>query len=168
MEQLDRREEIRVIFRTTTQLTFKDKEFKDCETKDVSITGALILGVEGPEAGEQCDIVLKLSGSTSDLLLKMKGEVIRTTQEGLAVQFFDVNHDSFCHLKNIVYYNYKHPEELEEESPLTKASTKKPRKPSEIKLDNIDDNEIYLSDDDDFDDNDWDSDSSDDDDLYDD
>ena len=37
----------------------------------------------------------------------MAGETVRVQEDGVALQFFDVDEDSFYHLKNLVYFNYK-------------------------------------------------------------
>lgn len=111
----DRRRDVRVTFRSTTILVFSDKVYEDCETINVSVGGAFVKDVNGPDKGDQCKVVFHLDGRTSRLELEMDAEVIRTAQDGIAIQFFNVDTDSFCHLKNIVYYNYKHPEELDED-----------------------------------------------------
>lgn len=148
-EREDRRQEVRVIFKTTAKLIFDNKKFDDCETQDVSVNGAFVLGIKGPKVGDKCSVVLILSGKSSNLELKMEGEVIRKERKGVALQFYDVPQDSFCHLKNIVYYNYKHPEEIEalEKASKRTYSTRKP-KPCDISFQSINDDELYLSNDD--------------------
>ena len=37
----------------------------------------------------------------------MAGETVRVQGEGVGLQFFDVDEDSFYHLQNVVYFNYK-------------------------------------------------------------
>ncbi len=111
----DRRQNVRVTFRTTTMLKFPDKIFKECETSDVSVGGAFINDIKGPKKGETCAVVFHLLGRTSNLVLEMGGEVVRVTKDGVALQFIDVDDDSFCHLKNIVFFNYKNPGDLDDE-----------------------------------------------------
>ena len=48
-----------------------------------------------------------LTGRTSSLVLGMSGETVRVQENGVALQFFDIDEDSFYHLQNVVYFNYK-------------------------------------------------------------
>ena len=99
----DRRRESRVPYRATADITFGGKNLKGVETRDISITGTFIEGLTGFKKGEQCKINLVLLGEASELLLKMKGEVVRIEESGLALEFIDVTRDCFYHLKNIAY-----------------------------------------------------------------
>ena len=109
----NRRGDVRVTFRATAKLRFSgDRVFDDCETRNISVSGVLVDDVKGVERGEKCDVEFHLSGRTSTLVLEMSGEVVRADGSTIALQFFGVDQDSFCHLQNIVYFNYKHPGEL--------------------------------------------------------
>jgi hypothetical protein len=74
-----------------------------------------VLGVTGHKLGEKCLVSLRLVGSTSDLSLKMKGTVVRVEEDGLALHFYEMDLDSFFHLKNILYYNSENPDVLDKE-----------------------------------------------------
>ncbi len=105
----DRRRDTRVVFRTTAKVIFPDgRAFDDCETCDISISGVFVNGVTGVGCGDKCRIELRLDGNTSNLLLKISGEIVRFQEEGVALEFFEVDEDSFYHLRNIVYFSYKH------------------------------------------------------------
>ncbi|MFC1524297.1 PilZ domain-containing protein [Thermodesulfobacteriota bacterium] len=146
MEFQERRKNVRVLFRTTTKLIFKDKEYDQCETKDLSVDGVCVVGIDNRQSGEECDITMHLSGKTSELLLKLKAEVVRTTKDGLALQFFDVDQDCFNHLKNIVYYNYKHPDEVKAlQTSRGPEYYKKPR-PSAQSLKIVGGEDLYVND----------------------
>ncbi len=99
----DRRRESRVPYRAMADISFGAKKFKSHETRDISITGTYIEGLNGPKKGEQCAINLVLLGEASELLLKMKGEAVRVEDQGVAIEFMDVPRDCFYHLKNIAY-----------------------------------------------------------------
>jgi len=104
----DRRRDVRVTFRATAKLKFgEDRIFDECETGNISISGVFVGGVVGVERGEKCDVEFYLSGRTSSLVLEMDGEVVRVEENGIALQFLDVDQDSFCHLQNIVFFNYR-------------------------------------------------------------
>ena len=111
----NRRKNSRVPFQATITLIFPEKIYRDCETRDLSLKGVFVLGIADHELGEQCDVSLHLVGASSALALKMKGEVVRTESDGLALHFYETDLDSFYHLKNILYYNSGDPDKLEEE-----------------------------------------------------
>lgn len=104
----DRRQDVRVTFRTMARLQFSGgRIFKKCETDDISVSGVFIVGVKGVECGESCELEFQLLGRTSTLVLEISAEVVRVTAGGVALQFSQVDQDSFCHLQNIVFFNYK-------------------------------------------------------------
>lgn len=106
--QQERRRDVRVTFRATVRLRFPDgREFAKCETADISVSGVFVKGVAGVAVGERCEVEFNLLGRSSSLLLEMAGEVVRVMNDGVALQFYEVDQDSFCHLQNIVFFNYK-------------------------------------------------------------
>lgn len=109
-QQNERRQDVRVNFRATVKLVFPDgRSFDECETMDVSVSGLFVRGVRDVAFGETCRVDFHLSGSSSNLIFKMVGEIVRVQSDGVALQFLEVDEDSFYHLKNIVYFNYKYP-----------------------------------------------------------
>lgn len=105
----EKRQKVRVTFRTTVKLVFSGgRTFAKCETVDVSVAGLFVKNVTGIAFGEKCKVELNLSGRTSNLVLEMTGEVVRSQEDGVALQFLEVDEDSFYHLQNIVYFSYKH------------------------------------------------------------
>lgn len=108
----DRRRESRVPYRATADISFGGKNLKAVETRDISITGTFIEGLTDCKRGEQCKITLLLQGEASELLLKMKGEVVRSEETGVALEFLDVSRDCFYHLKNIAYVASVNPDDI--------------------------------------------------------
>ena len=108
----ERRRSTRVFFHTIANLHFSDADFTSCETMDLSIKGVFVLGLSGRPIGDRCAVQLQLSGSSTQLLLAMQGEVVRVEAKGTAIKFSEIDLDSFNHLKNIVYYNSENPDEL--------------------------------------------------------
>ncbi len=47
----------------------------------------------------------------------MKGEVVRVEEDCIALYFFEIDLDSFFHLRNIVYYNTEDADKIENEFP---------------------------------------------------
>ena len=131
-KQQDRRRDVRVTFKATAKLNYSEnRSFAECETKDISVSGVFVEGVTGVVAGEKCEVEFHLCGKTSNLVLEMGGETVRAHDNGVALQFFDIDEDSFYHLQNIVYFNYKHSGQDPELAPLA---------------DDVDDTSLYFGD----------------------
>jgi|GEM_PF-3210287 len=104
----ERRRGARVTFRATARLKFESGQvFENCQTSDVSVSGVFVEGVSGVSAWDKCAVDFQLVGRSSSLVLAMKGQVVRAQENGVALQFDEVDEDSFCHLQNIVYYNFR-------------------------------------------------------------
>lgn len=111
----ERRRNTRVPFQTTADVVFSDKRYNQCATENLSVKGISVLGITGHKLGETCDLSLALSGSTSHLRLTMKGKVVRVDADRIALNFIEIDLDSFYHLKNIIYYNSNDPDTIEQE-----------------------------------------------------
>lgn len=112
MGSSERRKNVRVTFQTTVSLHFADGEYAHCQTKDLSLKGIFIPGIVDREPGDRCHVAILLSGTSSKLKITMTGEVVRNTEEGIGIYFDEIDVDSFFHLKNIVYYNSDHPDQI--------------------------------------------------------
>ncbi len=111
----NRRKNTRVEFAATVDLDFSGCNFTGCETSDLSLYGVFVSGVNNLKAGSECKLSLHLSGTSSDTVLRMKGEVVRVGGGGVGIKFLKIDLDSFYHLKNILYFNSGNPDMLEEE-----------------------------------------------------
>ena len=111
----ERRKNTRVPFQTTADVVFGDKRYSNCATENLSVKGLSVLGVTGHTLGETCDLSLALSGSTSQLRLTMKAEIVRMEADRIGLHFIEIDLDSFYHLKNIIYYNSEDPDTIEQE-----------------------------------------------------
>ncbi len=118
----DRRRESRLPYRATVDVSFGKKTYKEKETRDISITGTYVEAISGPQKGETCRITLLLKGEASELRLNMQAEVVRTEENGIALEFIDVTKDCFYHLKNIAYVIHVNPDDI------ICTNYKKPRK----------------------------------------
>lgn len=115
MNEQNKRKNIRVDFTQDAKVSFQNRVFSKLETRNLSLKGIFVKGLTGVTVGESCDVELHLSGATNDLFVKMKGEVIRTDNEGTALRFTEIDIESFFHLRNIVYYNSGDPDKVEDE-----------------------------------------------------
>jgi hypothetical protein len=108
------RRNTRVEFHAVVNLTAGGAVYRNCETKDLSLRGVYVVGVEEPADGETCGIELCLSGTSSSVCLNMEGQVVRHDAGGIAVNFTGMDPDSYFHLKHIVYFNSADPDGLED------------------------------------------------------
>lgn len=116
MQTNNKRRNTRVPFQTTITIQFADKRYEKCKTRNLSLKGVFVVGVANRKVGEKCDIILYLSGGTSsNHALTMKGQVVRTDEGGVGLYLFEIDLDSFYHLKNILYYNSENPDTLKDE-----------------------------------------------------
>jgi len=96
-------------------LTGPDGILSDLPARDLSLKGLFVETDKKWGKGTELGISLSLAGSDDNLDLKMKGRVARLEEDGLAVDFFEIDLDSFTHLKNIIAYNAEDPGKIDEE-----------------------------------------------------
>lgn len=111
----NKRRNTRVRFETTADLFFSDQTIANCSTKDLSINGVMILGLKGRVLGEECEFRLHLGGGKPHIVLAIKSRISRITEEGTALHFYEIELESFQHLKNIIYYNSENPDDVSKE-----------------------------------------------------
>ena len=78
--------------------------------KGMFLTAGKTLSGESP-----LEIALNLSGSSSLLSIRLKGRVVRETEAGTAIEFLEMDLDSFTHLRNIIALNSDDPDAAYEE-----------------------------------------------------
>lgn len=115
MTKKERRRNTRVSFEASVDLSFDDKSYKNCEIRNLSINGVFVLGDFNRNISDKCKITLHLSGATTKVSLRMKGNIARAEKKGIGIHFYEMDLDSFHHLKNIVYYNTANPDDVQDE-----------------------------------------------------
>lgn len=85
------------------------------EVENLSMNGMFLRTGEKAGKDESLEIKISLSGASSELCIDLKGVVIRQADDGLAIQFKEMDLDSFIHLKNTVAYNRGDEGEIMEE-----------------------------------------------------
>lgn len=117
-EGIDRRKNIRVNFSTSVLVREKGeggREVKSDNTRDISLKGLYCVTDTPLPEGTECEVALRLSGDTSDLVLHIDAVVARSGSDGMGLKFQSIDMDSFYHLKNILYYNSGTPDEINRE-----------------------------------------------------
>jgi|PlaIllAssembly_1097288.scaffolds.fasta_scaffold22320_2 hypothetical protein len=101
---MEKRNFSRILFKVGTVIKWQDKSIKG-EVENLSLQGMLAKVEEHLPVGEEIDITIYLTGVSPQIPVNLQGEVIRCTEEGLAIRFAKMNTDSFIHLRNIMAHN---------------------------------------------------------------
>lgn len=105
-DESERRSGIRVEFETDVTVSVEGMETRHKgSSKDLGMRGVFVRTAKHPEVNTVCLVTIRLQGLDDEVILKMDGHVVRTTDEGYAIYFDSVDLDTYTHLKNIVRYN---------------------------------------------------------------
>lgn len=72
------------------------------ETLNISLKGILCSYIPGFAIEDECSVHLRLS---EEIEIVVKGRVVRSDKDGIAIDFMQMDDDSFTHLRKIVQYN---------------------------------------------------------------
>ncbi len=110
MTDQERRKRTRVPFQVLASLQAADGDVHiDCETKNLSVSGVLVLGAVGLTVGSRWTIKLVGGLQNSAFCLWMEGKVARKVNNGGAIAFVDMDEDCYALLQTIVLYNADDP-----------------------------------------------------------
>ena len=102
-----KRDTTRVEFHTRAELEIEGQVLSGT-VEDLSLKG-MFLKTEASQRfiqiGQKVKVTIRFSGTTSNLSIDVQGKVVRLTQEGLGIEFTDMEFDSFVYLRNVVAYN---------------------------------------------------------------
>ena len=82
---------------------------------NLSMKGMFLNTGEKLSGGGPVEVSINLSGASSVLSVRLKGRVVRQTEAGIAIEFQEMDLDSFIHLRNIVANNSDDPDTVYEE-----------------------------------------------------
>lgn len=100
-----RREMTRVPLQIETELRSEGYPPAVGKTVDISLKGLYVTSPHLWPAGTVCHIMLRLGPQDCPIHIALEGVVVRTTDEGMAIEITSVSPDSFTHLHNLVIYN---------------------------------------------------------------
>jgi hypothetical protein len=112
--KVDKRRTTRVPFNIESAVKYQGKTIKG-EAINLSLKGMMFKGSEEIPLNTALDIVIFLTGTTSQLTINLKGTVVRIDKVGTAIESKEIDIDSFIHLKNIVAYNDGNQDKIMEE-----------------------------------------------------
>lgn len=103
----------RVPFHVNALVAVKDN-VSDGEVENLSTGGMLFKTADDLPLNEPVSVTILLYGASSHLALDIAGKVVRKSDAGTAIQFTELDLDSFIHLKNIVSHNTPDDEIIQE------------------------------------------------------
>src|SRR5271157_4998872 len=101
---MENRYNARVPFHVHAIVKIKD-QIIDGEVENLSTGGLLFKTGEDLQLNEPVAVKILLYGASSHLALDITGKVVRKSGSGTAIQFTELDLDSFVHLRNIVSRN---------------------------------------------------------------
>jgi len=105
----------RIPFKVYTQLKTKDAVYTTNYISNLSIGGCLLPITSDLIPGTNCSILIRLEGTSDEIVINIKGEIMRTYSHSVAVKFVLIDTDSLFHLQNIMRYNAEDPDKIDEE-----------------------------------------------------
>lgn len=101
---MNERNKSRVVFHVNASLEYDGKTVNG-DVENLSTNGMFMNTPEEIPVETPVDVSIYLSGTTSELCLKISGVIARNEKKGVAVIFKEIEFDSFIHLKNIIDFN---------------------------------------------------------------
>ncbi|HNX24113.1 MAG TPA: PilZ domain-containing protein [Spirochaetota bacterium] len=117
---MDDRNQSRVVFHVNASIEY-DGHTVNGDVENLSIKGIFINTAEKIPVDTDVDISIYLSGTTSELSLKINGVIVRNESKGVAVNFKEIEFDSFIHLRNIIEFNSVNDSEMMKEFKKTQS-----------------------------------------------
>ncbi len=105
-DENEKRKFTRVPFKTRAMLK-TEQESIEGEVENISLQGMLLKTDQTIDTGKTVDVMIALTGSTSNLSFLVTGKVVRVQDHGIGIQFDldKIPFDSLTHLRYMVSYN---------------------------------------------------------------
>lgn len=105
----EKRKSIRVIFTRNVKVVIGDVSQGLYPIRNLSIAGLYIEGKFEIVPGAPCRLELHETGRNSSLILTFHATVVRVEDQGIAVEFDEMEEDSFMFLQTMVLYSSDDP-----------------------------------------------------------
>lgn len=112
MKVYTERKFIRVEIIQQARLDFENISYDPCRIKDLSLTGMFICGDFQQQVDDECIIRYCQTCTSSYFYFKARARVVRTTAEGLAIEFVSMPLDSYMLLQTTLLYEAVDPLEI--------------------------------------------------------
>ena len=111
----DKRRFSRIPFKVNAEITVDKVVYPVAEIKNLSIGGGFFPLDADIMSGAGCHVKIILNGASSELSINVSGQILRSSQGSVAIQFTSIDPDSLYHLQNIIRYNASDPDSVENE-----------------------------------------------------
>jgi hypothetical protein len=105
----NKRKETRVIFTRTITLFAQEQAHGQYRARNLSLGGLFLEGNIDIPVGADCRLELHEINRHSSLNLNFYGKILRQENDGVGVQFTDMENDSFMFLQTLVLYSSHDP-----------------------------------------------------------
>ncbi len=105
----------RIPFRVRAEMTVNNVLYSSEEINNLSVGGCLLPIKVDVETGAKCNLKILLSGTNSELSVRVGGKITRCEPGSVAIKFTEIEPDSLFHLQNIVRYNSPDTDRVEQE-----------------------------------------------------
>lgn len=102
-------------FKTEIKIVTQEKTITSGASKDISLNGIFVFCKEKLPEGTPCTIELFMNCKQDDRGIFLDGHITRVTSEGLGLAFDNMDVDTYEHLRKIVLYNARNPEDFLEQ-----------------------------------------------------
>lgn len=99
------------------RLDFEGISYDPCRIKDISLTGMFVYCAIDQSAGAECTVRYSQTCLNSHFYFKAKAQVVRKTDEGVAIEFTSMPMDSYMLLQTTLLYEAIDPLEIGLELP---------------------------------------------------
>jgi len=97
-----KRKHPRIPYSGKVDLKFNDHLFPGCRAQNLSLVGIWLMGCQDQEEGRLCDIEFHDAAPTANRPLRLKGEVVRVENDGIALLFVDMNLRAYGDLEALI------------------------------------------------------------------
>ena len=112
----ERRGFIRVPFNTRAEVHNDGRITRSLGALDVSMSGLRMSTQDAvPPPGALCLVHIILQAAEHRLIIETRGKVLRSETGTLAVEFVEIDADSYDHLRHLILSNAEDPEKAEKE-----------------------------------------------------
>jgi hypothetical protein len=106
----------RVPFNAEVEVRVYGRSIRSQEGIDISMSGIRLLTREPiPPAETSCQVTIALGGPENPVMIDAKGKMVRSQKGSLAVEFIELDIDSYHHLQQVIVSNADDHERAEKE-----------------------------------------------------
>jgi len=100
-----KRKHPRIPYNGKVDLTFNGVTYPACTPENLSLIGMWVHGCQDQPEGTPCDIEFHDAAKTANRPLRIKGEVVRVEEKGIALIFLDMNMRAYTDLEQLISDN---------------------------------------------------------------